>query len=155
LYYEEIKKLFHGKRPSVNRFKQSLKPYSSEEQDKYYQIAYRAAINEWERIPEWYREFFITLVKNDRQRFLDFLLLHTIIGSLRYTLQEPDLLVKLLHLLERKIDHTFVSFNHLSFSVLLAFQLHLKISTLGDKIRTATFFPEELLELFEQATISV
>ena len=155
MYYEEIKTLLDGKRPSVRNFKNALTRFSAAEQEMYYRKAYQAMLSEWAGMPEWYLTFFIQLVRNDWQRFLDFLLSDTILGQLRYSLQNATMFKKVCSLLERHTKDTPVSYNHLAFAISLCFQVRLKISTFSDQLRTSTFYPEELMELLERAVIAV
>ena len=150
----EIQKLVgKGQRLSVRKFKIALSALSPIEQQHYYYRAYHACQFDWETLPQYHRTFLINVIKNNRQPYLTYVLKHTALGALRYTLQDPGMSIKMFHLLEQKQKDHNISFNHLAFSFLCAFNCDLKISTLGDYIRTTSFTPEEALDILGKATI--
>ncbi|MDH6358180.1 hypothetical protein [Parabacteroides sp. PF5-9] len=148
-----LKKLFGGKRPSVRCFNRAIQHLTPQEKTNYYRKAYTMAVYHWEELPGWYRTFLINLVQHDWQQFLDYLHRETILGELTYSLEEPQLFKKVFNLLEKNRKNHKVSFNHLGFCILLSFKYSLKISTLGDCIRTARFTPEELMDMLQYATV--
>ena len=152
---QEIQKLIgKGQRPSVRKFEKALSSLAPIEQEYYYYRAYHACLFDWQTLPGWHRTFLINLVQHNRQPFQDYLIKHSILGTLRYTLQDPAMVIKMFHLLEKKQKNHKISFNHLAFSLLCGFDFKLKISTLGDYLRDTQFTPEELLELLQYGTIT-
>ena len=97
---KELKALFGGKKPSVRKFNLALCALSLEEQNRYYKVAYDAAFTEWDTLSQSYRTFLRDLLLHDKQRTADYLRRHTVLGVLGYPLREPELLRRLLALLE-------------------------------------------------------
>jgi hypothetical protein len=149
----DLQRLFNGERPSVRRFLASIQSFPTEKQAHFYQLAYQLALVAWPQLPKWYQTFLYNLICHDRQRFLDFQRRETVLGLLLHTPNDPQAFIKMIHLLEPYQGRNNPSFNHLSFLLLQSFDIPYKISTLGDKIRTANFYPEELLELLGTAEV--
>lgn len=152
--YQDLKKLFGSEVPSVRKFVEKLSKLSAEEQEFYYMAAYHTAFCEWLRLGVRYRLFLHDLIQHDWQRSLNFLLNCTIMGTLRYPLQEHDLVIKLIALLEGKKKGYTPSYNHLAFSIQLAFPNFYKLSTFGDKLRTIRLDTDELLDLLARVKIN-
>ncbi|MDR1937398.1 MAG: hypothetical protein LBQ73_02725, partial [Tannerellaceae bacterium] len=142
-----------GNNPSVRRFEAWLSGESPAERERYYRIAWHASLHQWGQCPKKYRVFLVNLIRHDWQGFLNYILDETVIGELRHPVENADLLKKAFHLLAQSHTKHRVSYNHLSFTLLLAFELRLKVSVLGDQIRTRSFYPEELLDLLRFACV--
>ena len=112
--YKELKALFGGRKPSVRKFTLALQTVPSEEQSRYYKAAYDAAFTEWDTLPQSYQTFLRDLLMHDKQRTADYLRRHTVLGVLGYPLREPELLRRLLALLEQGT----ASYRHLAFVLL-------------------------------------
>jgi hypothetical protein len=145
---QELKNLL-GNAPSVKRFNELLAGLPPREQERLYHHAYRVSMQQWSSLPKKYQVFFFDLVKHDWQRFLDYLRHETILGALIYPVEDADMLIRLLHLMAKNQKSHKTSYNHLAFCVLASFRLGLKISYLGDQIRTMPFYPEDMYELLE------
>ncbi|WP_106830647.1 hypothetical protein [Parabacteroides pacaensis] len=145
--------LFAGQIPSVKRFYELLSERTDEERGAYLEFAYREALSNWDGQNERYHTFFERLVVHDRQPFLNYLLNHTILGGLRYDLQEPELMQKLLHVMEQSLRDDKTSSVSLAFSYQLCFVCALKLSTLTKYIRTSRMDTDEILELFRRVEI--
>ena len=98
--YHELKELFGKEKPSVRRFNRKLSALPAERQVHYLKSAYDTALTEWEHLPQTYRTFLTNFLLHDKQRTLDHLRRHTVIGTLSYPLQELALLRRLFSLLE-------------------------------------------------------
>ena len=109
--YQDLKKLFGGKKPSVRQFNLALQALPSEEQSHYYKAACDAAFTEWDTLPQSYQTFLRDLLMHDKPRTADYLRRHTVLGVLGYPLREPELLRRLLALLEQGT----ASYRHLAF----------------------------------------
>ncbi|MDL2278136.1 hypothetical protein LJC57_06045 [Parabacteroides sp. OttesenSCG-928-G07] len=149
----DLQRLFNGKHPSVKCFLASIRTLPTDKQAHFYRVAYQLAFVAWPQLPKRYRVFLCHLICHDRQRFLDFQRRETVLGLLLHTPNDPQVFIKMFHLLEPYQGRNNPSFNHLSFLLLQSFDIPYKISTLGDKIRTANFYPEELLELLGTAEV--
>ena len=103
-------------------FKSLLENLPEPEQELYKKAAVDTAFCDWENTPPRYRLFLTDLFQHHWQKSLDFLLYKTVIGSLGYELQQPELLRKVFSLLEGKREDGFMpSYLHLSFVLLLVF----------------------------------
>lgn len=134
--YTKLKELFGRKTPSVKMFKSLLDNLPEPEQELYKKAAVDTAFCDWENTPPRYRLFLTDLFQHHWQKSLDFLLYKTVIGSLGYELQQPELLRKVFSLLEGKREDGFMpSYLHLSFVLLLVFHDNKSVEYLGDLLR--------------------
>ena len=138
---DTLKLLFRGEEPSVHKFREKLRVVSKEEQAYYYQLALKTAFCEWNLAGENYPVFLHSLIQHDWKKALGFMLTKTVLGSLRYSLQEEELLMKLIALLEGKKRGFMPSYDH------LAFQNRYKLSPLGDKLRTYRLNTDEMMDI--------
>ena len=150
---QEIKKLFPGKDLSVRKFTKTLSDFPPEKQQYYYSKAYTNTLFKWETLSQRNKTFLVNLVNHDPDNYIKFIRDTTILGQLQYTLKNQEEFIKLLNLTEANEKNVKCSFSHLAFSLLLSFNINLKTSSLRKYLRTATFTPEELLELNGRATI--
>jgi hypothetical protein len=144
----ELKRLL-GNAPSVRRFNKLLAGLPEEERKRHYHHAYHVAMHQWSNLPKRYQVFLFDLVKHDWQRFLDYVHQETILGVLIYPVEDAERIKKMIKLMAKNQTNQKVSYNHLAFCLLMSFGLDLQISTLGDQIRTISFYPEEMYELLE------
>ena len=135
---KELKALFGGKKPSVRKFNLALRALSLEEQNRYYKVAYDAAFTEWDTLSQSYRTFLRDLLLHDKQRTADYLRRHTVLGVLGYPLREPELLRRLLALLEQGT----ASYRHLAFAE--------TVDYLSDKLRLERLTTDDLCELLDR-----
>ena len=125
--YKELKALFGGRKPSVRKFTLALQTVPSEEQSRYYKAAYDAAFTEWDTTADYLRR-------------------HTVLGVLGYPLREPELLRRLLALLEQGT----ASYRHLAFVLLLLFPYTETVDYLSDKLRLERLTTDDLCELLDR-----
>ena len=144
--YKELKALFGGRKPSVRKFNLALQTVPSEEQSRYYKAAYDAAFTEWDTLPQSYQTFLRDLLMHDKQRTADYLRRHTVLGVLGYPLREPELLRRLLALLEQGT----ASYRHLAFVLLLLFPYTETVDYLSDKLRLERLTTDDLCELLDR-----
>lgn len=152
--YKDLKALFGTEVPSVRKFKQKLKDLPPEEQHTWRISAYHAAFCNWQDLPASYRKLLSNLIQNDWQGALDFLVNDTVLGTFRYSLQEPELLLKIIAMLEGKKRHYMPSYLHLAFVLLLVFNSPYKVSYLGELLRTRRPDTDELLDIYGRAKIN-
>ena len=144
--YQDLKKLFGGKKPSVRKFNLALQTVPSEEQSRCYKAAYDAAFSEWGTLPRSYQTFLRDLLLHDKQRTADYLRRHTVLGALAYPLREPELVRRLLAVLEQGTS----SYRHLAFVLLLLFPYTETIDYLSDKLRMERLTTDDLCELLDR-----
>jgi len=148
---KEFQLLFKGNDPSVRLFKSKMQGRPAEEVNAFYNHAYTLALTCWATLSIRMQDFLVRLVKNDRQRFVNFTNAG-ILGRLRYKLEDPVLAARLLAL-SRPTDQDRMSYNHLAQNFLIGFDCPLKIDSLADRIAPKRFTPEELLDLYGKATV--
>lgn len=126
--YEDLKKLFGSKTPSVRQFKAKLKKLSEEEQCFYRKAALEAAFLDWENMPPRYQEFMTDLFTHRWQKTLDYLLQSTVMGSLRFESLDPVLLQQVVTLIDGKQESGYMpSFPHLAFVFMLAIKVNYSV----------------------------
>ena len=144
--YKELKALFGGRKPSVRKFNLALQTVPSEEQSHYYKAACDAAFTERGTLPRSYQTFLRDLLLHDKQRTADYLRRHTVLGTFAYPLREPELLRRLLALLEQGT----ASYRHLAFVLLLLFPYTETVDYLSDKLRLERLTTDDLCELLDR-----
>lgn len=90
---------------------------------------------------------------HDRQRTLDFLLEKTVLGTLQFDLQKPEIIQRFIGQMENPQGSSKPSFLHLAFSLSLVFPYPWTIGYLGDKLRTQTLTAEDLNWLNDKTKI--
>ena len=145
--YEELKALFGKGTPSVRKFQKILNELPPVRRLYYLQLAYKAAFCEWNVMNVRYRLFLTHLFTRDWQRTLNFLLESTVLGTLQFDLQEPEIIQRFIGQLENPEYSPNPSFLHLAFSLALVFPYPWAIGYLGDKLRTQILTSEDLLRL--------
>lgn len=149
----KLTELFADQIPSVKRFNELLAPLLEEERASYLRFSYEQALFNWDEQNLRHQTFLKRLVVHDRQSFLDYLMKHTIMGSLRYELQDPGMLQKLLNVLEGDLTDAKSSWASLIFSYQLAFDNPLKLATLAQYIKKSYPDAGEILDLFSKVKI--
>jgi hypothetical protein len=146
---ERLEDVFGKKLPSVELFDKILSEMPEKEAIKLRKEMYRFSFNHWNEMSPLHQMFFDKLFTRDRDTFLNFLLNDTPLGILRYELQLPKLLIKVLHLLElpKKGTGKRLSFRHLAFSLSLSFCYNLSLSTLADYLSERNPDTTEILYL--------
>jgi hypothetical protein len=146
----DLKKLFEGvKHLSVSAFKERIAGLSPEEQTEYYGEVFRCALLDYHTYSKRYRTFFLHLVNAHRQEFLDFLHEKTILGDLRYPLNDRELFFKIVHLLERTNPDPEATKQALAFALLLSFDYDLKISSLQQYMKTQALDTADIADWVE------
>ena len=147
--YQKFKRLLEGEVPSVAKFKAKTMNLSSEERQQWLYMAFDTALHEWSELSSKYKRFLVNLIKSERQSFLDYIRQETILGELLFKPDNPVLLRKIAWLLEGGVKENKSSSWDLTFSLLLAFDLNLKLSSLHQYMRTDTFTTDDMVELLE------
>ena len=150
---QEIQKLFSNKELSVRKFEEAISSFPTEKQQHYYTRAYQIGFSEWTTLSKKHKILLRDLTKHNLQAFLDFLCNSTVLSEHRYLLEDKEEFIQLLSLLRKKKNNVKSSYLRLAFSVLLSFDLDLKIDSFRKYLRRATFSPEKLQEMKGRATI--
>ena len=95
--------------------------------------------------PEVIKPFYV-ICMHDKQRTADYLRRHTVLGALAYPLREPELVRRLLALLEQGTT----SYRHLAFVLLLLFPYTETVDYLSDKLRLERLTTDDLCELLDR-----
>lgn len=142
-----------GAQPTVQHFRKLVMNLPEEERAGFLKAAFGLAFSEWGSLPVAYRKFLVALIKSERERFVVFVHRETVLGEFLYKLKDEELFFRILSLLECPSRKYPVSYTGLSFSVLLGFDVNLKVKSLSDKIRYAKPETDDLFELFEGVRI--
>ncbi len=143
--FNRLRKLFGNRQPSVRRFNEALKDFSDKEKERLHRLAYSVAINEWDKLPVWYKDFLMNLVKRNRQGFLDYIRQVSILGILYIPVEDKKMAAKIFTMLAHlpKEKGKKASYNQIAFIFCLCMGAKGKISHLSDKISKGMMTPEE------------
>ena len=61
-----------GAQPAVYVYQQHVNNLLPEEKDVFYKDSFALAFSDWRNLSPAYRDFFVSLIKSERQRFIDF-----------------------------------------------------------------------------------
>lgn len=152
--YATLKRLFGRKKPSVSKFETLLSDFPPVRRLYYRQLAYKVALSEWDYLTVDYQTFLTNFITRDRQRSVDYLLEHTVLGELRFELQEPDIIQRFVGLMEGRAFGHEASFVHLAFSLRLSFTYDYDIEYFGDKLRSIILTATDLNMLKEKTPVT-
>lgn len=142
-----------GAQPAVCTYQKHVDNLLPEEKDVFYKDSFALAFSDWRNLSPGYRDFFVSLIKSERQRFIDFVRNDTVLGEFLYDVKDEALFIRILNLLERPDKKRKTSYTNLAFAVKLGFNVDLKVKYLSDKIRYAKADTDDLYELFEKIVI--
>lgn len=142
-----------GAQPAVCSYQKHVNNLLPEEKEVFYKDTFAVAFSDWRNLSPAYRNFFVRLIKSERQRFINFVRNDTVLGAFLYDLKDDELFIRILNLLERSEKKRKTSYTNLTFAVQLGFNIKLKLKSLSDKIRYAKAETDDLYELFEKITI--
>ena len=142
-----------GAQPAVCSYQKHVNNLLPEEKEVFYKDTFAVAFSDWRNLSPAYRNFFVRLIKSERQRFIDFVRNDTVLGAFLYDLKDDELFIRILNLLERSEKKRKTSYTNLTFAVQLGFNIKLKLKSLSDKLRYAKAETDDLYELFEKITI--
>ena len=101
-----------------------------------------------------YKTFLTDFLTRDWQRSVDYLLEHTVLGELRFDLQEPDIIQRFIGLMEGRAFGHEASFVHLAFSLRLSFTYDYGIEYFGDKLRSVILTATDLNMLKDKTPVT-
>ncbi|WP_288200685.1 hypothetical protein [uncultured Parabacteroides sp.] len=142
-----------GAQPAVCVYQQHVNNLLPEDKEGFYKDSFALAFSDWRNLSPAYRDFFVSLIKSERQRFIDFVRNDTVLGEFLYDVKDEALFIRILSLLERPDKKRKTSYTKLAFAVKLGFNVDLKVKYLSDKIRYARADTDDLYELFEKIAI--
>lgn len=144
-----IEAVLGEKQPTLALYESAVKRLPAKKTEQLKKELFRLAFGYWDELPACYRKFFTRLYIRDREMLLEQVLLHTPLGKLRYKLHKPELLIKLLHILESGGKDRIVSYRHLAISLLLGFEFRFTPGTLNAYLRKPPKLiqPGELLQM--------
>lgn len=90
------------------------------------------AFGYYDNLPGPFRKFTDGYLKHDRDLYIDYLLHHTPLGKLRYSLHTPELFLSLLYVLENADHKGRPKYHQLAASLMLAFTFPYKLETLDN-----------------------
>lgn len=142
-----------GAKPTLQHFQEIVMNLPKKKRSGFIKDIFGLAFSEWRNLNVAYRIFFVELIKNERQQFLDFVRMDTILGEFLYDVRDEDLFIKILNLLEFPDNKQKTGCMGLSFSLLLGFNMDFQVKSLSNKIRYARVEMIDLCELLEKRTI--
>jgi len=135
------------KRPSYVVYQQVEKQLSADELRDLQRDLFHLAFIYWKALPLYYRQFLIRVYTHDRESLLVYLLEETPLGALRHSLYRPDLVLQLMHILERSKPVGRKSFLHLGFGLLLVFDFPFRLRTMAEYLRRQQPTAGDLLQI--------
>ena len=142
-----------GAQPAICAYQKHVNNLLPEEKEAFYKDSFALAFSDWRTLSPAYRDFFVSLIKSERQRFIDFVRSDTVLAEFLYDLKDEALFIRILNLLEQPEKKRKTSYTNLAFAVKLGFNVDLKVKSLSDKIRYARAETDDLYELFQKITI--
>lgn len=142
-----------GAQPAVSAYQKHVNNLLPEEKEAFYKDTFAVAFSDWRNLSPVYCDFFVSLIKSERQRFIDFVRNDTVLGQFLYDLKDEELFIRILNLLEQSEKKRKTSYTNLTFAVQLGFNIDMKVKSLSDKIRYARADTDDLYELFQKITI--
>lgn len=135
------------RRPTVQLYEKTVSQLSGNDRQRLRKDLFYLAFCCWEELPGYFRHFLIHLFRHDRELLLSYLLAETPLGELRYSLFNPDLVIKFMHMLEKNKKKERISYLHLAFALLISFRYPYKIRTLAEYLRKKQLVASELLQM--------
>ena len=90
-----------GAQPAVCTYQEHVNNLLPEEKEAFYKDFFAFAFSDWRNPGPGYRDFFVGLIKSERQRFIDFVRNDTVLGEFLYDVKDEALFIRILNLLER------------------------------------------------------
>lgn len=128
---KELQLLF-GNAPTPASFDAKLLTFKEPARKEYRLKLCHLAFGYYDSLPGPFRKFIDKYLKHDRELYVDFLLHHTPLGKLRYTLHNPDLFTLMFCVLEKAGSHGRPKYHQMASGLLLAFHYPYKLETLDN-----------------------
>ncbi len=150
----ELTLFFEGKTPSVSMFKRKLVLEPYEIQHAYLDHFFDLALHTWDIVRPVVQNFYECLVKSFRQEFLDYLSTRTVVSRLRYPPQDLEGLKLVINLVEQPGWYRYhTNYTWLAFSLMMGFNIRMKVKSLSDSIRYATPEAGDIIDLVQHRNI--
>ena len=130
---KELQLLF-GNAPTPASFDAKLLTFKEPARKEYRLKLCHLAFGYYDSLPGPFRKFIDKYLKHDRELYVDFLLHHTPLGKLRYTLHNPDLFTLMFCVLEKAASHGRPKYHQMASGLLLAFHYPYKLETLDNHL---------------------
>ena len=150
---KRIRRALGVRTPSVPKYKKAIKKLTEQEAEQLRRDIFSLAFVYWDDLRddnEDHRDFKVFLLRffrSDRQVVQDYVMKHTILGAIRYKPQHPELFISMLHIIEEANTIKGMSYAHLASSVLMVFDIDLKVSSLTTYISNDRIDAEKIMEL--------
>jgi hypothetical protein len=123
-----------GKEPTITSFRNALKTLPEEEREVMKRDLFALAFLHWPELAKYQQDYVKTILGHEPEMLLTYLIENTVLGSLRSPVKEPESFFKFFHIFSKsKMNHK-LSIRRLAFSLLLGFDLPLKVRTLAEYI---------------------
>ena len=137
-YMEEIFKRLQvalgTKEPTITSFRNALRTLPEKERESMKRDIFALAFLYWPELAKYQQGYVETILGHEPEMLLTYLIKDTVLGALRYPVKEPESFCKFFHIFSKsKMNHK-ISTRHLAFSLLLGFDIPLKVRTLAEYI---------------------
>jgi len=150
---KRVRRALGVRTPSVPKYKKAIKKLTEQEVEQLRCDIFSLAFVYWGNLNDNnadhrdFKVFLMRFFRNDRQLVQDYIMKHTILGSIRYKPQHPDLFISMLHIIEEVNTIKGMSCKHLSSAVLMVFDFDLKVNTFTNYISSDRIDAERIMEL--------
>ena len=141
------------KEPTITSFRNALKTLPEEEVEAMKRDVFALAFLHWLELAKYQRQFIRSLFFHERQMVLTYLLEKTVLGVIRYPVRDVNSFLKYVHIFYNSKINIKLSLRHLSFVLLLVFDLPFKVSTLRAYILRRKPYSDELWAFIERQEI--
>lgn len=141
--------LLFGNAPTNASFDAKLLTFEEPLRQEYRLKLCRLAFGYYDKLPVPFRKFTDKYMKHNRALYVDYLIHHTPIAGLRYSLQNPGMLIQILHILENANNQGRIMYHHLASCLLIIFDYPYELNTLGDYICRSVPTAEGIKDFFE------
>ncbi len=121
--------LLFGNAPTPASFNAKLQTLEEAARQEYRLNLCHLAFGYYDSLPKPFCKFIDAYFKHDRELYVDYLIHHTPLGHLRYSLQNPDLFLPMLYVIENADRKGRPKYHHQASSLLLAFNFPYKLET--------------------------
>jgi hypothetical protein len=122
------------KEPTITSFRNALRTLPEEEIEAMKRDIFALAFLYWPELAKYQQGYVETILGHEPEMLLTYLIKDTVLGALRYPVKEPESFCKFFHIFSKsKMNHK-ISTRRLAFSLLLGFDIPLKVRTLAEYI---------------------
>jgi hypothetical protein len=133
---KRVQMVLGRKKPTITSFRNALKSLSEQEREMLKRDIFNLAFLYWSNLKQYQQDYVETILGHEPEMLLTYLINDTVLGSLRYPVKEPEPFFKFFHIFSKsKMNHK-ISKRRLAFSLLLIFDIPLKLRSLAEYIHT-------------------